>query len=70
MIMSEKYQNIASPVDGSDSDFKFSISSLRAKERKWIGPAILLRAKEEKFDISYTIKSKHSDGTLSGKIKL
>lgn len=61
---------IASPVDGSDSDFKFSISSLRAKERKWIGPAILLRAKEEKFDISYTIKSKHSDGTLSGKIKL
>ena len=61
---------IASPIEGSHSEYIFSISSLRAKDRKWIGPALLLRAKEEKFNISYTIKSKNSDGTLSGKIKI
>lgn len=60
---------IASPVDGSSSEFWFSISSLRAKERKWLGPALLLKPQKENIEISYTIKSKHSDGTLSGKIQ-
>lgn len=60
---------IQAPSNKNGSEFIFSIHSLRAKERKWIGPALLLKPLENQFDISYTIKSKYSDGTLSGKIR-
>lgn len=50
----------------TDSEFGFSIGSLRAREKKWLGPALLISSLTEKFDIEYTIKSKHSDGNLSG----
>ena len=55
---------IAIPI--TDSEFEFSIGSLRAREKKWLGPALLISSLTEKFDIEYTIKSKHSDGNLSG----
>lgn len=60
---------IAAPIENSASEFAFSIKFLRAKERKWLGPALLIKPLSECFDISYSIKSKHSDGTLSGIIK-
>lgn len=59
---------IAMPIVNSDSEFEFSIGSLRAKEKKWIGPALLIRPLADSFDIEYSIKSKHSDGNLSGLI--
>ena len=59
---------IAMPIVNSDSEFEFSIGSLRAKEKKWIGPALLIRPMADSFDIEYSIKSKHSDGNLSGLI--
>lgn len=59
---------IAIPIVNSDSEFEFSISSLRAKEKKWLGPALLIRPLADSFDIEYSIKSKHSDGNLSGLI--
>lgn len=55
---------IAIPI--TESEFEFSIGSLRAKEKKWLGPALLVSSSADKFDIEYTIKSKHSDGDLSG----
>ena len=57
---------IATPM--ANNEFTFSIGSLRAKERKWIGPALLLKPLAESFEIKYTIKSKKSDGSLNGTI--
>lgn len=59
---------IASPTINDDSEFEFSVGSLRAKEKKWLGPALLIRALADSFDIEYSIKSKNSDGNLSGVI--
>lgn len=61
---------IAMPnVKDNDIEFEFSISSLRAKEKKWLGPALLLKPLTDSFNIEYSIKSKQSDGDLSGIIK-
>lgn len=58
---------IAMPrVKSNDIEFEFSIRSLRAKEIKWLGPALLLNPLTDSFNIEYFIKSKHSDGDLSG----
>ena len=58
---------IATPT--STGEFVFFIKSLRAKERKWLGPALLIKPLLSDFDIEYSIKSKHSDGNLSGIVK-
>ena len=60
---------IAVPADGADNLFVFSINSLRAKEKKWLGAAILLEPLSDSFEISYEIKSKHSDGSIAGKLE-
>ena len=52
----------------ANNEFTFSIGSLRAKEKKWIGPALLLKPLVESFEIKYSIKSKKSDGSLNGTI--
>ncbi len=57
---------IAMPNSDSKSEFEFTISSLRPKEKKWLGPALLIKPLKDSFDIKYSIKSKHSDGNLSG----
>lgn len=57
---------IATPMVNSDTEFEFSICSLKAKEKKWLGPALLIRPLADSFDIEYSIKSKNSDGNLSG----
>lgn len=59
---------IATPVDGSKNSFCFEISALHAKEKKWLGPLIMVRPIADNIELSYTIKSKSSDGTLSGKL--
>ena len=59
---------IAMPIVNSNSEFEFSVSSLRAKEKKWLGPALLISPLADSFDIEYSIKSKYSDGNLSGLI--
>ena len=60
---------IAIPNSGSKSEFEFTISSLRPKEKKRLGPALLIKPLKDNFDIEYSIKSKHSDGNLSGVVK-
>ena len=55
---------IAIPI--TDSEFEFSIGTLRAKEKKWLGPALLISSSVEKLDIEYIIKSRYSDGNLAG----
>ena len=57
---------IATP--NANNEFTFSIGSLRAKEKKWIGAALLLKPLAESFEIKYSIKSKKSDGSLNGTI--
>ena len=57
---------IAMPNSDSKSEFEFTISSLRPKEKKWLGPALLRKPLKDSYDIKYSIKSKHSDGNLSG----
>lgn len=58
---------IAMPkAKSNDIEFEFSIGSLRAKEKKWLGPALLVNPLTDSFHIEYSIKSKHSDGDLSG----
>lgn len=57
---------IAMPNSDSKSEFEFTISSLRPKEKKWLGPALLIKPLKDSFDVKYSIKSKHSDGNLSG----
>ena len=60
---------IAMPNSDSNGEFEFTISSLRPKEKKWLGPAVLIKPLKDSFDIEYSIKSKHSDGNLSGVLK-
>jgi hypothetical protein len=57
---------IAVPIENNNSAYLFTIKSLRANEKKWLGSALLLKPLAESFEISYLIKSKHSDGNLSG----
>lgn len=66
----ELCEYIAAPITDNPSQYKFSISSLRAKEKKWLRPALLLKPLSENFEIKYTIKSKNSDGTLDGIIQV
>lgn len=51
------------------NEFKFRINNIYAKEKKWLGPALLMKPLKKSFDIEYLIKSKYSDGELSGIIK-
>jgi len=60
----EKY--IACPLDESMSEFSFTIKSLHAKEIKWLGAALLIKPTSDSIEISYSIKSKNSDGSLAG----
>lgn len=60
---------IATPLKNSDNEFDFYIRSLRPREMSWLGASILLRAKSKEIELTYTIKSQHSNGELSGKLK-
>lgn len=65
----EIIKHIAMPKDnGDDTEFEFSIGSIKVKEKKWIGPALLIKSLTDRVDIEYFIKSKHSDGDLSGTV--
>lgn len=57
---------IVSPVEGSISEVFYKINSLYAKEKKWLGAALLIRPMSENIEIEYSIKSSKSDGSLSG----
>lgn len=57
---------IASPRESRTCDFEFTIGGLRPKEAKWLGAAILLRPKQEKVVLDYSIKSSNSNGELCG----
>lgn len=59
---------IATPTVNGESEYVFSIASMRAKEKKWLGPALLIRPLVDSFNIEYNIKSKNSAGNLSGVI--
>lgn len=57
---------IAKPISGRMSEFSFNINSLHAQEKKWIGPALLLKPIDGAIEITYSVKSQSSDGNLSG----
>ena len=57
---------IVSPIEGSVSEVFYKISSLYAKEKKWLGAALLIKPISETIEIEYLIKSSKSDGSLSG----
>lgn len=59
---------IATPMEESENSFCFEISALHAREKKWLGPLIMVRPIADNIELSYTIKSKSSDGMLSGKL--
>ena len=60
---------IASPLNIHNYELEFEISDLRAKEKKWIGGLIAVKAKGDKISLSYNIKSQNSSGELSGRIE-
>lgn len=49
----EVVKYIATPNSNSNNEFEFSIDSLSAKERKWLGPALLIKPLTDSFDIEY-----------------
>lgn len=57
---------IAIPMEDNNGEFMFNIKSMKPSEKKWLGPALLIKPLVGNFDISYSIKSKQSDGNLSG----
>ena len=61
---------VAEPEAGSYSDFSFYISSLHAKESKWLSRLIILKPLKDKIQIKYSIKSSNSDGSLGGNLEL
>lgn len=60
---------IAMPRENAESEFEFTIDSLRPKENKWLGSAILLSPIDDIIKISYKIKSNSSNGELSGDLE-
>ena len=61
---------VASPEDGNPTVFSFHISSLHAKEAKWLPRTIILRPLKETIQMKYFIKSSSSDGNLEGTLEL
>lgn len=59
---------VASPLIDNQNLYSFEINALFAKETKWIGPLIMVKPKADKVELTYVIKSKSSDGSLSGKL--
>lgn len=57
---------IEEPLAGSSAEYVYNIELLRPKEIKWLGGAILLRPMSNHIEISYSVKSNNSDGSLSG----
>lgn len=57
---------IAKPIEKNGKEFEFTIKSLRANEKSWLGPVILLKPKKNIINLSYAIKSNRSDGTIDG----
>jgi hypothetical protein len=60
---------IASPIEGSTSEYSFDIQSLRPRETNWIGAAILVKPISETIRISYSVISRNSNGELSGSLE-
>ncbi len=61
---------IATPEDGNPTVFSFCISSLHAKEAKWLPRTIVLKPKNETIRMKYFVKSSSSDGNLEGTLEL
>jgi hypothetical protein len=59
----------APAMENSRDTYEFFIRSIRAHEKVWIGPAILLRPLKEEVELSYGIKSNKSDGSIKGTLK-
>ena len=57
---------IATPMADNNLEFMFNIKALKPSERKWLGAALLMKPLTDEFKLSYSIKSKQSDGELSG----
>lgn len=60
---------IASPINSSRNEVEFDIDDLRPKEKKWLGTSLLVKAKTNKISLTYSVKSQHSSGDLSGVIE-
>lgn len=60
---------IASPLNLNNDELEFEINDLRAKEKKWIGGLIAVKAKGDIISLSYNIKSQNSSGELSGRVE-
>ncbi len=60
---------IASPIEGSTSEYSYDIKSLRPRETNWIGSAILVKPHSETIRIFYSIISQNSSGELSGTLE-
>lgn len=48
---------------------EFKISSLQAKETKWLNKIILIKINNGKIKLNYSIKSDNTDGNISGMIE-
>ena len=56
---------IATPIGDKNDTFVFEVETLRANEKKWIGPLIALKPKSDEITLTYSIKSKKSNGFIS-----
>ncbi len=62
----EEIENyIESPVDGNDRAYRIEIPSLRPGEKSWLG-IIAVEDNGQPVEISYTIKSDNTDGSIEG----
>ena len=60
---------IATPTGDKKDTFVFEVDSLRANEKKWVGPLIALKPKEDEIILTYSIKSQNSDGCIASTLK-
>lgn len=60
---------IATPINEKSNSYLFEIDSLRANEKKWLGPMIAIKPKQEEISLTYSIKSKYSDGQIASVIE-
>ena len=60
----------ATSMENSNDTYEFYIRSLRAHEKSWLGSAILIRPLKNEVVLSYSVKSRKSDGLINGTLKL
>lgn len=59
---------VKNPIE--NGKFQYSISYIRPNETMWLGPVMMLKSKQNKITLTYSIISENTNGDLQGEIEI